>query len=119
PTRSLLESSIIEKRQSSRRAGGQFRRASGRRGTLALVLLLTPLLGEPHGLAHALAQVVQLGPSALAAAPHEYFRDEWGMNWKHALHAFVVDDAPHGEGLVDPLPLLHDHRAGENLHALF
>src|SRR5581483_9901601 len=84
----------------------------------AFVLLLrAALLDEADGLAHAVAQVEELCPAVLAAAADGHLRDERRMQREDALDAFVVDDAPDGEGFVDPRPLLHDHRAGEDLNA--
>ena len=39
------------------------------------------------------------------------------MQREHALDAFAVADAPHGERLVQPAAAPADHHAGENLNA--
>src|SRR6185503_9203592 len=58
-------------------------------------------------------------PAGFTAATNDYFCDERGMDREDAFDAFVVHNSAYGEGLVDAVALLHDHRAGEDLDALF
>src|SRR5262249_52009272 len=76
------------------------------------------LLGKPNRLAHAIAKIKQLRPTALAAPPHHHFRDERRVQRENPLHALVVHDPPDGKCLVDPPPLAHDHGPAEHLDAL-
>src|SRR5690606_35923722 len=95
--------------------GGTF--AVGRGAALA-ALGRPALLDQANRLAHAIAQEVKLGPAGFAAALHRERLDRRRMHREDALHTLVADDAPDGEGLIDPSPLAHDDRAGEDLDAL-
>src|SRR3954471_2303091 len=77
------------------------------------------LLGELDRLAHAVAQVEQLGTTRLTTTLHGHLADERRVQREDTLNAFVVHDAPDGEHLVDALALLHEHHAAENLDAFF
>src|SRR3954464_8449657 len=88
--------------------GGGLRRWRSRCGRRAAFLLRPALLHQTRGLADALAQVVQLGPAALAAALDRHAGDERRVEWIDALNAFIVHNPADGEGRVDAAALLHD-----------
>ena len=69
-------------------------------------------------LAHAVAQVVQLGSADFAAANGLHGDDAGRMDGEDLLAAHTVGNAPHGDGLVDAAMLSGDDGALERLGAL-
>ena len=68
-------------------------------------------------LAHAVAQVVQLGAADLAAAQSLHGNDRGGMHGEYLLAANAVANAADGDRLVDAAVLLGDDGAVEGLVA--
>src|SRR5437763_505391 len=93
------------------RPGRSLTRARRRRDPLARA--------HPHGcaLAHALAQVIELGAANVAASGDLHALDLWRMQGKRALHAHAEGLLAHGECLACAVALALDHDALEDLYA--
>jgi len=75
-------------------------------------------LGESDSLAGPLPEEIELGPAFLAAADRLNVQDVRRMQWENSLYAFVIDDSPDGEALVNAPSFPADDRPGKDLRAL-
>ncbi len=85
---------------------------------ISYAAFLLKLLLDLGGLAHAVAQIVQLGAAHTALTDHLHGLHVGGVQGEHALHTYAVGNAAHGEGLADAAALAGDHGAFELLDTL-
>ena len=85
---------------------------------ISYAAFLLKLLLDLGGLAHAVAQIVQLGAAHAALADNLHGLHVGGVQGEHALHTYAVGNAAHGEGLADAAALAGDHGAFELLDTL-
>jgi len=76
-------------------------------------------LGELDGLAGPITQIIELGPSGLAASDRPDIEDVGRMQREDSFNAFVGDDSPDGKGFVNAPSFAGDYRAGKYLRSLF
>ena len=76
-------------------------------------------LHQGRTLAHARAQVVELGATHFAAVRHLDLSDTGCVNGENALHAFAVGNFANGERRIDAVAFATDDQTGEDLNALF
>lgn len=81
-------------------------------------MLAVPLC-QLDGLAGSLTQIIQLCPSLFAASDRLDVHDVGRMYREDTLDAFVVDDSPYREALVDAPAFAGDYRACKYLRTLF
>ena len=74
---------------------------------------------QAGGLAHAVAQVVELGSTGLAAPHHLDLGDTRGMYQEYTLNADALKDFPNGDGAVDAAIPHGNHSALIGLNPLF
>jgi hypothetical protein len=77
------------------------------------------LITQTTALAGAFTQEVQLGASGIATTDYINLCDARRMQRENSFHAFVGNNAAHGNGVVYATTLLGDQHALKNLHALF
>jgi len=70
------------------------------------------------GLADAITQVVELGPTNIAASGNFDFLDHGSVDGEGPLHANAEADLANGECLANPAPLASDDDAFEELGAM-
>src|SRR5262245_59711986 len=76
------------------------------------------LIAKAVALAGPVAQVVELRPPRIAVAHHFDLREARRMHGEDSLDAFVGDNAPHGDHLVDPSTFAPNEHALIHLNAL-
>src|SRR4051794_36847082 len=101
-------------------APGRSGTRSARRRRVADVArsLSAPLLLDLRRLAHAIAEVIELGPADVASGHHFDLGDGRRVEREGPLDTDAVAHLAHGEGLTDAGALAADDRALEHLHAL-
>ena len=76
-------------------------------------------LGEFYGFACPITQIVELGPSGLAASNRFDIQHIGRMQREDSFDSLVTDDSPDREGFVNAPAFAGDYRAGKYLRSLF
>ena len=79
------------------------------------MLLLFELFLDLGGLAHAVAQVVQLGAAHTALTNHIHGLHVGGMQREHPLHTYAIGNTANGEGFADAAALGNGQSAAGQL----
>ena len=76
-------------------------------------------LCESYGFTGSITQIVELGPSGLAASNGLDIENIGRVQWKDSFDTLVSDHSPNGEGLVNATALAGNDCAGKYLRSLF